>query len=402
MGAKKGIVILIVVLLFAGQFIGNYGNYQLAAIPGSIYQAFNLDDMQFSSLMTGPMLPSIFLSIVVGVLVDRFGISKIVGIWLGVAACGFIIRCFATDYPTMLLAMALSGFGAMVINSNLAKIASSLFPMDKVSLVVGVLMAASTLSMATAFATTAMLPSLEVVFWIPAIASIVVFACWILFARESTFVRNQVEEDSAHQVKESLRTSLKSRNVWLAGLTLALMMGSAMVLTNFHVTALTTLQGYSEAAAGSFNTVLMVGAIIGSIALPSVAVKFPSKTPYIVLVMLVVTAATCYGMVALSAAGIYVCAFLNGMLRSGVIAVLYMTPVLLEEIGPKHAGTAGGLIVTIQLIGAVIIPTYVIVPLGGGDLITYFVFATVCMALAAVLCFIFMKTCGAFSAEKKA
>ena len=42
-------------------------------------------------------------------------------------------------------------------------------------------------------------------------------------------------------------------------------------------------------------------------------------------------------------------------------------PVMFPEIGPKYAGTAGGLAVTLELLGAVIIPTYIIVPLGGGN-----------------------------------
>lgn len=392
---KRSLIILITAVLFGAQFIGNYGNYQLAAIPSRIYQAFNLTDMQFSSLMTAPMLPSIFLSIIIGLLVDHYGISKMVSICLGVAAAGFLLRCFATNYPTMLIAMALSGFGCMILNSNMAKIVSSLYPMNKVSKIVGILMAASTASMAVAFATTAAIPSLEIAFWIPTIVSLVVVALWLIFARESVFSTGGAGESGA-QVKESLSQCAKSRNIWLAGLTLMLILGASMVISNFHVATLTSLKGYSEGAAGSFNTVLMIGAILGSIFLPVYVTKQPAKAPMTVFIMLLITAATCYGMVALPAVGIYICAFLNGGLRSGVIATMMMVPVLLKEIGPKHAGTAGGFIVTLELIGSVVIPTYIIVPLGGGNLMTYFVLATVCMALAAVVCFVFMKTCGAF------
>ena len=62
---NKNIIVFITVLLFLGMFIGNYGNYQLSAVPGSVYQAYSLTDMQFSSIMTAPMFPSIFLSIVI-------------------------------------------------------------------------------------------------------------------------------------------------------------------------------------------------------------------------------------------------------------------------------------------------------------------------------------------------
>ena len=55
---------------------------------------------------------------------------------------------------------------------------------------------------------------------------------------------------------------------------------------------------------------------------------------------------------------------------------------------------------TLQLIGNVVVPTYIVVPLGGGNLSTYFALATVCMLLAAVVCFLFMKTCGAFDKKR--
>ncbi len=398
---RKNLVFLITALLFAAQFIGNYGDYQIAAIPSSIYAAFHLTDMQFSSLITAPMLPCIFLSIVIGLLVDRFGIPKIVGIFFLLAALGFVLRCFAGNYPVMLIAMALSGFGCMVVNSNIAKLASALYPMDKVGTVVGILMAGSNAASALAFATTSMLPSLQLVFLIPTVASVIVFVLWAMFARESVFTQNQASaEEEKTPVLDSLKLCFKSRSLWLAGLTLFLILGGTMVLTNFHVSALTTLRGWSETLAGSFSSVSMVGAIFGSIFLPIFVTKKPEKAPLLIFIMLLVCAAAAYGMLALPAWGIYVCSFLNGALRSGVIATLMMTPVLLKEIGPKNAGTAGGFIITLQLLGCVVVPTYIIVPLGGGNMTTYFVLATVCFALAAVVCLIFMKTSGAF--EKKA
>ncbi len=396
---KKTLVFVIAALIFCAQFIGNYANYQLAAIPGSIFQAFNLTDTQFSSLMTGPMFPSIFLSIIIGLLVDRFGISRMVGVCLAIAAVGLTFRVFATDYTSMLVAMILSGFGCMILNSNLAKIVSSLYPMEKVSKVIGIMMAASTASMAVAYATTAAIPSLKIAFWIPAIVGIILFVLWVLLARESVFSENKMPEEDASQVKDSLLVCVKSKNIWLAGVTLMLMLGGAMIISSFHVSAVVALKGYTESYAGTFNSVLMVGSIIGSIFLPIYATQNPKKAPLMVLLMGIVTSLTCVGMVTLPAIGIYICGFFNGAFRSGIIAVMMMLPVMFKEIGPRYAGTAGGFMVTLELIGCVVIPTYIIVPLGGGSYLNYFVIAAITMLIATILCFILMKTCGAFSGE---
>lgn len=393
---KKKMILFITILAFFGMFIGNYGNYQLTAVPGSVYQAYNLTDSQFSSIMTAPMFPSIFLSIIIGILVDRFGISKMVSICYLIGSAGFIMRIFATDYKTMFLSMALTGAGCMILNSNLAKIVSSLYPMEKVGNVVGILMAGSTASMAVAYATTAMFPSLQVAFWTAAIASMIISLLWLLFVREKHFTKEDAPAMETVPVKQALISCFKSKNIWLMGVSLLFLLGGATVISNFQVTALTSLKGYSEAFAGTFGTVLMIGAILGSILIPVLVGKYRKQAPMILLVCGLITALSTVGIIALPAAGIYVACFLNGALRSGIIAVMMSLPVMFEEIGPKYAGTAGGLAVTLELLGAVIIPTYIIVPLGSGSITAYFYLGAASIVIASLLCFVVAKTCGVY------
>lgn len=399
---RKNIVLYITVLTFLGMFIGNYGNYQLAAVPGSVYEAYSLTDAQFSSIMTAPMFPSIFLSIIIGILVDRMGISKLVGICYTIASVGFVIRLFATNYATMFIAMALTGIGCMILNSNLAKIVSALYPMEKVGSVIGILMAGSTASMAVAFGTTAFFPSLELAFWVAAIASIVVTLGWLLVVREKHFKADNAPVVPTVPVKEAVSVCLKSRNIWLAGIALMLMLGGATVISNFQVTALKTLRGYTEAFAGTFGTVLMVGSIVGSIFVPVALGKSPRHAPLMLLIFGLLSAGTMVVMVLTESVAVnYVCCFLNGGLRSGFIAAMMSLPVLFKEVGPKYAGTGGGLMVTLELIGAVLIPTYVVVPLGGGSVLNYFYLGAICIAASAVLCFVMAKTSGAYATKKE-
>ena len=398
---RKNIVLYITVLTFLGMFIGNYGNYQLAAVPGSVYEAFNLTDVQFSSIMTAPMFPSIFLSIIIGILVDRMGISKLVGICYTIASVGFVIRLFATNYATMFIAMALTGIGCMILNSNLAKIVSAIYPMEKVGSVIGILMAGSTASMAVAFGTTAFFPSLELAFWVAAIASIVVTLGWLLVVREKHFKADNIPAMPTVPVKEAVSVCLKSRNIWLAGIALMLMLGGATVISNFQVTAMKTLWNYSEAFSGTFGTVLMVGSIVGSIVVPVVLAKSGRQAPVLLLIFGLISAGTMVIMVLTGSAALnYVACFLNGGLRSGFIAAMMSLPVLFKEVGPKYAGTGGGLMVTLELIGAVLIPTYVVVPLGHGSVLNYFYLGAACIAVSAVICFLMAKTSGAYAETK--
>lgn len=384
MEKKKNRILLITVLIFVGMFLGNYGQYQLAAVPSMVYEKFSLTDTQFSSIMTAPMIPAIFLSIIMGLLVDRFGIKPMVLLGYAVAAAGFILRMFTDGYNIMFIAMVLTGVGCTVLNGNLSKITASLYPVEKLGKVIGILMAGSTSSMAVAYATTAFFPDLETAFMVTAIAGAAVTAAWMFLTHKEDF---NTEQDSENvPVTEALIASMKSKNVWLMGLSLMLMLGGATVISNFQVAYLTTIKGYAESMAGTFGTVLMIGSIIGSIIIPTWSARSKNPGIFLCIIGLAAAAATAL-MVMLPAAGIYAASFLNGCLRSGIISVMMSFPVMFPEIGPRYAGTAGGVAVTLELIGAVVIPTYIVIPLTGGDMTAYFYAAAFLIAASSILAY---------------
>ena len=57
---------------------------------------------------------------------------------------------------------------------------------------------------------------------------------------------------------------------------------------------------------------------------------------------------------------------------------------LLPEIGPVYAGSAGGIITTLQVIGAVVVPTFIVTPLAGSNAKVLFGMAALCLALIIV------------------
>lgn len=77
--------------------------------------------------------------------------------------------------------------------------------------------------------------------------------------------------------------------------------------------------------------------------------------------------------------------FVFGAALSGLMPLLMSIPIQLPEIGPEYAGTAGGFTGTLQLLGAVVIPTYIITPIAGPNMNVFFILAGVCMAVTSVL-----------------
>jgi NNP family nitrate/nitrite transporter-like MFS transporter len=73
--------------------------------------------------------------------------------------------------------------------------------------------------------------------------------------------------------------------------------------------------------------------------------------------------------------------FLAGFLPSGGAPLLFSLPLLLPEVGPAYAGTAGGIIATMQVLGGVLIPTFVVAPLAGLNAYVLFGLAAACLVL---------------------
>lgn len=387
---KRNAAMIVITLVFLGIFFGSYSQYQVAAVPSMVYSAYGLTDAQFSSIMTAPLIPALFLSIVLGVLVDKYGVKQIVSVCMVISAIGLFIRVFATNYTMVFLGMALAGFSIAVLNANLAKITATLFPMEKVGGVIGIIMGGSTGAMAVAYGTTALFPSLELLFWVTAIICAIITVLWLVLVRKSDFQGVSSGVVESVPIKEALGVSLKSKNVWLLGLTMLTMLGGAMVIANFQVAYLTAYKGYTEISAGSFGTVLMIGSIIGSVSFPMIIAK--SKRPALILLIAgLIAGGAAVAMVEGAAWSIYLASFLNGALRSGMISIMVSLTVMFPEIGPKYAGTASGMASTMMNLGSIIIPTYIVIPLAGGNMMMYFYLAGVSIAISAILLFVLTR-----------
>ena len=80
-----------------------------------------------------------------------------------------------------------------------------------------------------------------------------------------------------------------------------------------------------------------------------------------------------------------ICMGVTGFMIGGMQPVLIAFPILLEEIGPVYAGTAGGFVSTMQLLGAVLVPSCVAAPLAGENMTALFGIGGVFMLLSFLL-----------------
>ena len=147
--------------------------------------------------------------------------------------------------------MAVLGLGCVFMTASSAKVLSPHFTPEALTNVMGPVSAGSSVAMFVAMATTAWFASVKAAYSAAAILACVVLALWLICIRspEKT-VSSEVKSVS---MKDSLVTCLKSKHVWLGGLTLLFVLVPQVVISSFLPQALQIDKGMTGVSAGSFS-----------------------------------------------------------------------------------------------------------------------------------------------------
>ena len=361
-------------------FVPNYAQYQLSPLAYLVMPEYELDSAQFSMLFSAAMIPGILLSLVAGLLCDRFGVKRVVGVAGVVSVTALVARIFAPGFGALFACMAIVGVVATFLNANVAKIMGSWFPPEKVGFAVGIGLAGSTFAMVVGLGTSALFPSLQSIFVFTAVLAIVALAAWWLLFRDGPRSAQADQADQAGSregndaasatqpsLSECLRVVLKSRNVWLIGVGLGLDMAATMCILTFLPQVLQSARGFDPAAAGALSSVVTFGNLAGSILAPLVYTRVGRLKPVAIVFAIVAGAGTAFAWQLPEGPVMLACFFLTGFTLSGLMTMLVSAIVLLPDIGPVYAGTAGGVGSTLQLFGAVVIPSYILTPILGAN-----------------------------------
>ncbi|MDR2019676.1 MAG: MFS transporter, partial [Treponema sp.] len=368
-----------------GIFGPSYAQYQLAPLAPQLTEGLGLSVPDFTSIFSSPMIPAIFLSLVAGLLVDKFGIKQIIAIGLAATAFGTCWRIWSNSYITLFFSMLLTGVGAAFLNANGAKIIGSTFSPDKVGSMMGIFLAASTLGMTVGTGTTALLPGIQTAYAIAAVISVAVFVLWVLLIKNP--VDHQTAELPQTKMLDSLKVVVKSCPVWIVGFCLMFILGCNVIISSFLPTALGQ-RGIDPVRSGAYAAVVTIGNLIGCLFAPGLVIKIGKIKPVMLVFALVSVGGAAFGWAAPAGVLLGACLLITGIAMGGLMPLLMSIPVQLSEIGPVYAGTAGGFTGTLQLLGAVIIPTYIAAPIAGNNMNLFFMLGGACMALVLVLVFV--------------
>ena len=372
--------IVLAVAMLAG-FIGSYAQFQLPPLAYKIIPTLRISQSDFALLMGGPLTGSLFICLIGGSLADRYGVKKVVTAGLILAVIGCTFRYAVASFWPFFLLTVLAGVASGLLVANISKLFGAWFPPEQMGSLMGTYMVSPMLAGTVATATTALFPSEKSAFIFSGLVCLAILILWLVLAKNKP---EGAPDLPSLPVTRYIGKAARSRAIWMSGVCAFFVMGSMMTFTGFLPNVLGDMPGISRRLAGFWGSLPNLGGIFGSFLGPLICRKLGVMKPYLVVVSLLGAAVTFWSWQMPIGPASFISLMLAGCLQSAILPLILSLPVLLPEIGPAYAGSAGGIITTLQVLGGIVVPTYVITRLAGSNSTILFGLAALCCALIIV------------------
>ena len=341
--------------------------FALPASLGPVIDELGLTGTQAGVLAGAVPLTYIPIGLASGLVVDRLGARVGVGAGVALAGVAQVGRAHAPGFWSMLALTLLLGVGATGVTFGMPKLASELYPSDRVGRAASVYLVGSYAGSASVFAfgRSVLTPALggwRPLFLVSGLGTLVVAAVWAAAARYVPPGSHETDDAgtfSLGSLTDDLRAVLGHRDLRL------LVLLGTMYLFVLHgtqgwlVTVLET-RGVDAGLAGSVTSLLVVGQTVGVLTVPVIAERLDRVRESLV----VCGGLSCVGAVGLLARPAVVLllvapVMLVGFGMGGLSPLIRAIPVELEGIGPRLTGTAVGLVFAVGEIGGFLGPVVI-------------------------------------------
>ena len=332
----------------------------MPALFKEISEDLGLSLVQIGTVWGIASLAGVFISLIGGILGDRFGVKLVLGICCLLAGITGALRGLSDTFLILTVTMFINGIVRMVIPINITKTVGIWFKGKNLGMAMGVsaMGMGFGLMLGPMISATILSPLLggwrNVMFFYGALSA-VISILWFLFGREPPQVDSTTGYSGAVPVRQALSRLLRIKALWLLGLTLMFRMGCIMGMAGYLPLYLRDEQGWAAASADGTLAAFYAVSTICVVPLASLSDRIGSRKA-ILFPALIVTI-ICLGLLpVVEGITIWVLMILAGIFMDGFMAIT--TTMLLETdgVGPVYSGTALGIMFTIAQIGGVVSP----------------------------------------------
>lgn len=304
-------------------------------------------------------LAGIFVSLVSGLLGDRFGMRLLMTVSCLLVGITGALRGLSDSFLTLAVTVFLNGIARMVLPVNITRTVGIWFKGENLGTANGIsaMGMGLGLTLGPMISATVLSPLLggwrNVLFLYGAI-SVIVAIIWFLFGKEPRQVDSNEPYSGAVPIRQALSRLIRIKGLWLLGLTLMFRMGGIMGMTGYLPLYLRE-QGWTITSADSALASFYATSTICVVPLSLLSDKIGSRKAILFPALLVTI--ICLGLLpVVDGTIIWVLMIISGIFMDGFMAVT--TAMLLETdgVGPLYSGTALGIVFTIAQFGSVVSP----------------------------------------------
>lgn len=353
-------------------------------IPGAYAAVFigewNVPQNLFVQLTMISFLTGAIFSIPMGMLADRFGVIKVLGIGMVISLIASICRVFCTTFWPLYFSCFFMGIGLAGMNANSVKFLRAWFGARQLTTAMTLYVSGAGIGVTVAMAAAANVPTPSFAFAGASVVFAVACLIWFLFARMPKNVEVMKDEYSAAAVK----SVLSNKTLLLVSLAMVFSMtASASYAGNVPIAM--QAKGLDVVTAAAWASLINLAGMPSNWICGPIADAIKRIKPVMAVMAFAGSAILIIAWLA-PVGGYTLPLFLLGAFVTwGNVALIKGSVGLIPNIKPEYMGTAGGIQTFFQNLAAFIIPSFVITPLCGGNMVMFFVYCGVSIILAGVV-----------------
>ncbi len=322
-----------------------------APLLSLLQSEFSISELLSSmTIMVFPLI-YVLISIPTGILIDRWGYKRAVGLGAGLTLVFACLRICNISFGMLLVSQAGIALGQPLIVNGVTKLVSDWFNTEEIATATGLCAVGIFIGMAVGMATS---PPLVLAFGFR--GAMIVFAaittvsslCWFSFVKQN----GPIDRSKSVGTVKDFKNLLSNRKLLFVFVASFLAIG----LVNGLLTWLELIlapHGINSAQAGFVGAILMVGGICGSIIIPALSDKFHRRQPFLFI--------CCIPTLLLLNPLCNTSSLTSALVLGGIIGFAFMPgfPLLFaiseEQAGAFRAGVAAGILMLSGNLGAVVV-----------------------------------------------
>ena len=343
----------------SGTFVATLPFSCMPPLFKEISEDLGLNLVQIGTVWGLASLAGVFVSIIAGVLGDRFGVKLILSVSCLLVGITGAMRGLSDSFLALSITVFINGIVRFIVPINATKTVGMWFRGENLGMAMGISAMGMGLGlmlgpMISATILSPILGGWRNVMHLYGAVSVVIGILWFLFGREPRQVDSTARDSGRVPIRQALSRLIHIKALWFIGFTLLLRVGCIMGMTGYLPLYLRE-QGWAPGSADGTLAAFYGVSTLCVVSLSSLSDRLGSRK--VILFSALIVTIICFGLLPfVGGIPIWFLMIVSGVFMDGFMAISVTMLLETDGVKPKYSGTALGIIFTIAQVGGVISP----------------------------------------------